>query len=117
MASFLTAKRLRVYPRLFLVATWSIVLVNLIFRQGWRGGLGQTIGIDFLILYAAGKLYLTDVTRLYDFPAQLALERQLTSPTVLPGSGPFSNPPFVAAAYALLTPLPLYRRWSCGRGS
>ena len=112
MRVMLNPRRLRDYPRLILVASWSILILNVLLRQGWRGGLGQIIGIDMVILYAAGKLYRTNIASLYDFSSQLALERQLISPTVLPGSGPFSNPPFVAAAYALLTHLPL--GWAFG---
>ncbi len=107
MPAILNSRRLRAYPRLFLLATWSIVVANIVMRQGWLGGLGQIIGIDFIVLYAAGKLYVANVTHLYDFAAQLALQQQLISPTVLPGSGPYSNPPYVAAVYALLTCFPL----------
>jgi hypothetical protein len=107
MRVMLNPTRLRVYPRLFLVASWSIVILNFLLRQGWRGGLRQIIGIDLITFYAAGTLYRTNTTSLYDFPSQLALMRQLVFPTAMPGSGLFLNPPFVAAIYALLTYLPL----------
>ena len=100
-------RRLRVYPRLVLLAVCVVQVFNVIFRQGWRGGLGQIIGIDFIILYASGSLYRTDIVHLYDFPTQMAVERWLIRPTVLPGSGPFINPPFVALGYSVFTHLPL----------
>jgi hypothetical protein len=112
MHGVLNPRRLRNYRRLILVASWSIVVLNVLLRRGWRGGLGQIIGIDTVILYAAGQPYRTNSASLYDFPSQLALQRQLIAPTALPGSGPFSNPPFVAAAYALLTHLPV--GWALG---
>jgi hypothetical protein len=52
-------------------------------------------------------LYRTDIVHLYDFPTQLAVERQLIWPTGLPGSGPFINPPYVAWGYSAFTHLPL----------
>ena len=89
------------------LGTWSALVANLLLRHDWRGGLGQIIGIDFTILYSAGWLYRTDILHLYDFQAQMAIERRLIAPTALPGSGPFSNPPFTAAVCSLLTYLPL----------
>ena len=80
---------------------------NMLFRQGWRGGLGQVIGLDFIIFYTGGLLYRTDIAHLYDYPTQLAAERLLIWPSALPGSGPFSNPPFVAWACSAFTHMPL----------
>jgi hypothetical protein len=104
---FINERRLRVYPRLVLLAVCGVQAFNILFRQGWRGGLGQIIGLDFIILYTGGLLYRTDIAHLYDYPTQLAAERLLIRPTALPGSGPFSNPPFVAWAYSSFTHLPL----------
>lgn len=104
---FINERRLRVYPRLVLLSVCVVQVFNVLFRQGWRGGLGQIIGIDFIILYAAGLLYRTDIVHLYDFSTQLAVERQLLWPTGLPGSGPFINPPYVALGYSAFTHLPL----------
>jgi hypothetical protein len=104
---FINERRLRVYPRLVLLAMCAVQAFNVLFRQGWRGGLGQIIGIDFIILYTGGLLYRTDIVHLYDFSTQLAVERQLIWPTGLPGSGPFSNPPFVAWGYSAFTHLHL----------
>jgi hypothetical protein len=107
MPRFINERRLRVYPRLVLLAVCAVQAFNILFRQGWRGGLGQIVGIDFIIFYTGGLLYRTDIVHLYDFPTQLAVERQLIWPTVLQGSGPFSNPPFVAWGYSAFTHLPL----------
>ena len=107
ISRFINDRRLRVYPRLVFLAVCVVQAFNVLFRQGWRGGLGQIIGIDFIILYAAGLLYRTNIVHLYDFPTQLAVERQLIWPTGLPGSGPFINPPYVALGYSAFTHLPL----------
>jgi hypothetical protein len=104
---FINERRLRVYPRLVLLVVCSVQAFNILFRQGWQGGLGQVIGLDFIILYTGGLLYRTDIAHLYDYPTQLAAERLLIRPTALPGSGPFSNPPFVAWGYSAITHLPL----------
>jgi hypothetical protein len=107
ISRFMNERRLRVYPRLVFLVVCVVHAFTVLFRQGWRGGLGQIIGIDFIILYAAGLLYRTDIVHLYDFPTQLAVERQLIWPTGLPGSGPFINPPYVAWGYGAFTHLPL----------
>jgi hypothetical protein len=104
---FINSRRLGTYPGLVLFSVCIVQAFNVLFRQGWRGGLGQILGIDFIIFYAGGLLYRTDILHLYDFPTQLAVERQLIWPTALPGSGPFSNPPFVAWGYSVFTQLPL----------
>jgi len=104
---FINERRLRVYPRLVLLAVFAVQAFTVLFRQGWRGGLGQIIGIDFIILYTGGLLYRTNIVHLYDFPTQLAVERQLIWPTGLPGSGPFINPPYAALGYSAFTHLPL----------
>jgi len=105
--SFINERRLRVYPRLVLMAVCAVQAFNVLFRQGWRGGLGQIIGIDIILFYAVGLLYRTDIVHLYDFPSQMAVERQLIWPTGLPGAGVFSNPPHVALAYSAFTYLSL----------
>jgi len=104
---FINERRLCVYPRLVLLVMYAVQAFNVLFSQGWRGGLGQIIGIDFIILYTGGLLYRTNIAHLYDYPSQLAAERLLIWPTALPASGPFSNPPFVAWGYSAFTHLPL----------
>ncbi len=103
----INAKRLRDYPRLMFITTWSILLINLILRHGWLGAFNQIIGSDFITLYGAGIAYRTDLARLYDFSAQAAIQQSLIAPTVLPGLNPFISPPYVAAAYSVFTYLPL----------
>lgn len=103
----LNARRLRDYPRLMLIAIWIVLAFNLIFRQGWLGGLNQIIGSDFITLYASGLAYRTDVSHLYDLTSQFDLQKMLVQPTLLIGVNPYISPPYVAEAYSLFTHLPL----------
>jgi hypothetical protein len=56
-STWINEKRLRDYPRLMLIATWLIIVLNILFRDGWQGGLGQIIGGDFIMFYSTGRLY------------------------------------------------------------
>lgn len=103
-------KRLRDYPRLMLVATWLILGANIMFHDGWQGGLGQIIGGDFIMFYSTGLLYEDNPASIYDYDQQAKIQQQLVNPTVLPGLNPYMNPPYVAQVYGLLTKLPL--EWS-----
>lgn len=84
-----------------------VLLTDGLLRSGWMGGLGQIIGSDFVTLYAAGQLFRDAPQQLYDFTAQRAAQQALIAPTPLPGLNPFISPPYVAAAYRLLTVVPL----------
>ena len=101
--SIINSKRLRDYPRLFFIAAWIIVVLNLIFRQGWSGLLRQIIGSDFVTLYSAGLLQRIDPANLYNFIRQAEVQQALIQPTPLPGVNPFISPPYVAAVYSLFT--------------
>ena len=103
----INAKRLRDYPRLMFITTWTILALNLIFRHGWLGALKQIIGSDFITLYGAGLAYRTDLAHLYDFTSQAAIQQTLIMHTTLPGVNPYISPPYVAAVYSLFTYLPL----------
>ncbi|MCX7691114.1 glycosyltransferase 87 family protein [Thermoflexus sp.] len=105
--SWLTPRRLRDYPRLFALALWGAYGLEVLFHQGWRGGLGGIIGSDFITLYGAGLLYRESAARLYDFAAQAGVQAALIAPTPYPGLNPFISPPYVAMACGLLTFLPL----------
>ena len=107
ISAWINQKRLRDYPRLMLIATWLILALNILFRNGWQGGLGQIIGGDFIVLYSAGLLYRENPSSIYDYDQQALSQQTLVSPTVLPGLNPYISPPYVASAYSLLTPLPL----------
>src|SRR4030065_2288255 len=100
-------KRRRDYPRLMLIATWLIILLNILFRDGWQGGLGQIIGGDFIMFYSTGRLYNEDPSKIYNYDQQAQIQQALASPTVLPRLNPYMNPPYVAPIYSLLTALPL----------
>jgi len=81
--------------------------MNLLLHQGWIGGLGQLIGGDFIVLYAAGQIYRTDTAMIYDYTEQFRVQQSLVEPTTLRGLNPFINPPYVAMVYSLLTFLPM----------
>jgi hypothetical protein len=102
----LERRRLVGYPRLLLACFALVVLANALFADGWMGGLGQFIGVDFVTLYAAGWLYRFDPAHLYDFGRQGALQAALVRAD-LAGTNPTISPPWVAQAYSALTPLPL----------
>jgi hypothetical protein len=114
-SSWINQKRLRDYPRLMLLATWLILLLNLLFRSGWQGGLGQIIGGDFIMFYATGLTYNDSPEQIYNYDLQTQTQQSLVAPTVLPGINPYMNPPYVAPLYTLLTTLPLtwsYLSWT-----
>jgi hypothetical protein len=98
--------RLVGYPRLLLACFTLVVVANALLGDGWMGGLGQFIGVDFVTLYAAGWLYRFDPAHLYDFATQGALQAALVRAEP-PGINPTISPPWVAQAYSALTPLPL----------
>jgi hypothetical protein len=89
------------------IATWTILALNLFFRQGWLGLLKQIIGSDFITLYAAGLVQRTDPTNLYNFINQATIQQALIKPTTLPGLNPYISPPYVASVYSLFSYLPL----------
>jgi hypothetical protein len=106
-STWINEKRLRDYPRLMLIATWLIIVLNILFRDGWQGGLGQIIGGDFIMFYSTGRLYNEDPSKIYNYDQQAQIQQALASPTILPGLNPYMNPPYVAPIYSLLTALPL----------
>jgi hypothetical protein len=74
---FWNARRLRDYPRLFFTAMWTLLLLNVIFRNGWLGATGQLIGTDFIMLYSGGALAGRDASQLYNFARQEKTQREL----------------------------------------
>src|SRR5262245_30933095 len=102
----LERERLVGYPRLLLGCFALVMLANALLGDGWMGGLGQFIGVDFVTLYAAGWLYRFEPAHLYDFAAQGALQASLVGADP-PGTNPTISPPWVAQAYSALTHLPL----------
>lgn len=108
--TWINQKRLRDYPRLMLIVTWLVLVANLLLSTGWRGGLGQIIGGDFIMFYSTGLLYTNDPASIYDYNQQIIMQQALVTPTVLPGLNPFMNPPYVAPIYSIFNALPL--TWS-----
>jgi hypothetical protein len=105
---WLNPKRLRDYPRLILIASWSIVILNMLLHHGWIGGLtGIMIGGDFISNYSGGILYQTDINHLYDPAAQEANQASLIAPSQSAGFAPFISPPYVALATSWLSFIPL----------
>ena len=105
---WLNPKRLRDYPRLIFIASWVVLLLNVIFRQGWTGGLtGIMIGGDFISNYSGGVLYKTDISHLYDPGAQQINQAGLIAPYHSPGFAPFISPPYVGLAMSWIATLPL----------
>jgi hypothetical protein len=106
--NWLNNKRLRDYPRLILIACWLVLILNILLRHGWIGGLtGIMIGGDFISNYSGGNLYLTDISHLYDPAAQQVDQTALIAPDQSPGFAPFISPPYVALAASWITSIPL----------
>ena len=105
---WLNSKRLRDYPRLFMIASWAILILNIVLRHGWIGGVtGIMIGGDFISNYSGGYLYHTDIDHLYDPTAQEANQIALIAPSQSQGFAPFISPPHVALAASWMAPIPL----------
>jgi hypothetical protein len=100
---FLNNKRLRDYPRLILIASGGVILFNILLRNGWIGGLtGILMWGDFIDYYAAGILYKTNITQLYNPTLQESTQLKLIAPTVPPGVTFYSYPPNAALMHSLL---------------
>ncbi|MBC7227913.1 MAG: DUF2029 domain-containing protein [Thermoflexales bacterium] len=107
MTSFLNSRRLRDYPVLALIGAGGALLVNILTRHGWVGGLtGQLMFGDFISYYAGGLIYRTNRFHLYDPAVQEQVQRALVWPSQPPGFAPYISPPYVAAAWSLITTLP-----------
>jgi hypothetical protein len=104
----INSRRLRDYPRLIFIASWSVLILNLLLHRGWIGGLtGVMIGGDFISNYSSGSLYLTDINLLYDPTAQQARQTSLIEPSQSSGFAPFISPPYVALAMSSIAQIPL----------
>jgi hypothetical protein len=103
--AFLNKKRLLTYPTLFLIALWSVTLINVLFANDWFGRFGAFISYDFLSFYAGGKLYWTDTANLYNLEALARLQSQLVG--ISEGDMKhFAFPPYVGFTYGMFTFLP-----------
>jgi alpha-1,2-mannosyltransferase len=106
--SVLNNRRLRDYPRLFLISGVLVLFINVLLHQGWIGGLtGIMMSGDFISNYAGGIQYRTGIDQLYNPYVQEEIQAELIAPTVSAGFAPFISMPNVAWAYSLLTALPL----------
>jgi hypothetical protein len=105
---WLNTRRLHDYPWLFLIASWTIVILNVLLHDGWIGGLtGILLGGDFISNYAGGLLYRTDLAHLYDPAIQQEIMEEIVFPSQPPGFAPYISTPSVALAYSPLTFLPV----------
>jgi hypothetical protein len=104
---FFNSKRLRNYPKIFLITIAVAFMINIVTHDGWLGGGGKIIGSDFVTLYGAGELYRENIDGLYDFGAQYEIQQELIHPTQLPGLNPFISPPYVAFLYSIMTTITL----------
>ena len=107
LATLLTPRRLRTYPRIVLIVIAIVVAINVAGSTGWRGAGGQLLFHDFIIFYGTGMLFHAAPQSLYDFHEQLSLQRSLIAPTPMDGTGPFSHPPYVAPLFEPLIAFPL----------
>ncbi len=103
MQNFLNPKRLRDYPRLFFFTASVILALNFGLHNGWLSATGKIIGNDFLVFYSAGALYRSQPNSIYDPTPLFEIEKSLIAPTPLEGLNNFSNPPYVAPLFSLLT--------------
>lgn len=107
MNNWLNQKRLRVYPRLFLVTMAIVLAANVLLGSGWMGASGQRIGGDFVMLYSAGVLFGQEPEQLYNFERQGQVQKSLLAPTPFDGIMPYNYPPYVAWLIQPLTHLPM----------
>jgi alpha-1,2-mannosyltransferase len=111
VARWLTAERLRVYPRLLVAAYVAAALGLLLASAGGVDPLGKPLGSDFIAFYAGGKMALAgEAARAYDLEA--ARQAQLV---VLPGLGEaffgWYYPPTYFLLHAPLALLPYPLAW------
>ncbi|NJD60109.1 MAG: hypothetical protein C3F13_05250 [Anaerolineales bacterium] len=108
LKNWLNPKRLRDYPRLILIACSIVLLLNLLLHRGWVGGvLNLLMWGDFVVYYAGGLLYKTDIAQLYNPVVQESTQLSLIAPTVPPGVTLYSYPPHAALLHSVLSYLSL----------
>ena len=106
--NLLNSKRIRDYPRLMLVSCGIVLLLNLVLHHGWQGGLFRLLMWgDFIVYYAGGMIYKTNITGLYNPAVQESTQLKLISPTIPPGVTLYSYPPNAAQLHSLLSYLSL----------
>ena len=106
--NWLNHKRLRDYPRLVLIASGIVILLNVLLSHGWIGGLtGILMFGDFVDYYSAGILYKTNIAQLYNPAVQESSQLRIISPTIPPGVTFYSYPPNAALFHAIFSYLSL----------
>jgi alpha-1,2-mannosyltransferase len=105
--AWLNARRLRVYPWLFLILFLGAAVVFLASAKDGRDGQGRPIGTDFLNVWAASVLVLAgEPAAVYDVARHRAVERQaLGGPPIEPYYG-WHYPPLALLPIAPLALLP-----------
>lgn len=105
---WLNPKRLRDYPRLILFSCGSVIILNVLLRNGWTGGLTRILlWGDYICYYAAAILYRTNIAQLYNSTVQQNLQFSLIAPSVPPGVTLYTYPPNAALLNSVFSYLPL----------
>jgi len=108
MWKWLNQKRIRDYPRLAFIASYTVLLLNFLLRHGWIGGLtNYLMWGDFIIYYAAGILYINNIQHLYVFKIQEITQLSLIGSTKPIGLSFYSYPPNAALLHSAFTYIPL----------
>jgi len=105
----LTARRLRLYPALLLVAMLLAFAWSLVRARNWVEPGGRIVGHDYLAFYMAGALVADgQAAALYSIPAQQAWQQRFMAPINPQWSGTclYLNPPHYAWAMSWLARLP-----------
>jgi len=100
IVSWLTPKRLRVYPTAIAVLTLLTWMVSQAIGPGLTDASYFNIGIDFQEFYMGGRFFLEDrMEDLYDFLAQQIYQQNLVAPARQNTFHPFVYPPFSLVLY------------------
>lgn len=101
----LTPRRQR-YAYILGAASWLTWLITVLIGKLPMDAVGRPLGTDYVQFYAAGYSVRAGLgARLYDFPAQWELQRQLVS-REMTGLYAFITPPHLAWLYAPFSALP-----------
>ena len=101
VASWLTPRRVKVYPIAFILGAVVFIVWLEILAVGRGLPVSKAMGVDFVAFYTGGRLFLEGrMSDLYDYSTQKALQETLIAPNLTGGILPFINPPFTVLLYA-----------------
>lgn len=108
MSRFWNEKRIQNYPRLIFIGIWIVMIFNILLHQGWSGGFGGVIGVDFISAYSGGIIYRNDIDQLYSIQTQYEIQQGIFQQEAYVGQyNTFVYPPYVGFLYAVFTYLPI----------